>query len=716
MSEQGDGESVPDTAAPPPTLVCGGGDSHSSYGSAAIGLEDGTELHDDIGNPILAELSRLANCSDLIATQRTIIAYETGDAPLFRFLDLVRKAGQLILNSDNADIEAAFSHLQKTLSVGNGKTRRKTPQIVANIKNIGIPIIPSVDSKFIGRVKSDALYLYKVLINFYFPNVSSPMKAQYSTVLNWAHENSVENFVSWIAGQHTISTGAQEVTRGGLKGAFLKIKSLQRDSETNNDYYSLDEIDKAFESTDKIVSIDKPGWINECVEDTGVPFMVLGRICGGELQIINYASSSPAYIKSIIKASSGSLFPIDMDYTKGNVSQKMASAIKNFVIFAEPLGLIIWQNTNGGTYLSPLYDDRESEDCPVNDLDDRRVRIASILDIFSIYGKDDLKLEQFEFPEAVDAEYDDNADIISIGYITTEIAKIKEFKGDVGSSFKWVGDETCMLEFMGALWVLGANSVVKKKAAIDKEAKNKKIQMALPYGYRYLVGCKFYEKYRLKYGERLSSDIDFTLARCVYKNWLSARKDAGIQPEPEHIVICVKGGEIGIWYQNVIMDGIISYDNNNSLVKIGTLPLTPTMKGQWRVPTNQLHKVWNLITGPWELFSPYYLEEINYHPEKTLDINRALEVMELEPYCEFGSMRNLCSTRNIDDGLIEIEIEYKDDMVADDKRMIDDSVTIETTVVRKCVPLVLRCGALWVYLYNETNAEGADIMLPASSA
>ena len=125
--------------------------------------------------------------------------------------------------------------------------------------------------------------------------------------------------------------------------------------------------------------------------------------------------------------------------------------------------------------------------------------------------------------------------------------------------------------------------------------------------------------------------------------------------------------------------------------------------------------MWNLITGPWELFSPYYLEEINYHPEKTLDINRALEVMELEPDCEFGSMKNLCSTREIDDGLMEIEIEYKDEVVADDKRVIDDSVTIETIVVRKCVPLVLRCGALWVYLFNETNAEGADIMLPAPS-
>ena len=72
-------------------------------------LEDGDELVDEIGSNILAELSKLANSPDLLATQRTVLAYQKGDAHLFRFLNMVLGVGELIISSDAEEVLKAFS-------------------------------------------------------------------------------------------------------------------------------------------------------------------------------------------------------------------------------------------------------------------------------------------------------------------------------------------------------------------------------------------------------------------------------------------------------------------------------------------------------------------------------------------------------------------------------------------------------------------------------
>ena len=56
----------------------------------------------------------------------------------------------------------------------------------------------------------------------------------------------------------------------------------------------------------------------------------------------------------------------------------------------------------------------------------------------------------------------------------------------------------------------------------------------------------------------------------------------------------------------------------------------------------------------------------------------------------YGRMKNLNSTGEIDDGIYKIQTKY-------------DSNENEPIARRKCVPLVLRCGVLWIYLHNTTD-------------
>ncbi|MEI8397071.1 MAG: hypothetical protein WCF85_20285 [Rhodospirillaceae bacterium] len=664
-----------------------------SYMSDQLRLEDGYELSDTLDNPILAEISDLAKSSDLAATQRTIIAYETGDAPLFRFLGRLLKLGELILASDQKVVEDAFGHLRGRLVDEEKKEKVDKTYRNPGIKNIGVPTIPVADQKFYKRLREDSEFLYKTLVNFYFPNASAPMRTQYYTVVSWAHEKQEPNFVTWLAGTHEYTLAGKEVIKNGLRGAYLKIRSTKiSGGEDETDIKTDDEIEKAFENTNKVLPVSKPEWLEECVEDTAEPFMMLGRVDGDQIKFINYTTSTASHIKSSLRAARGSLYQSDLDYTKGDHERKMADAIKNLISFTGAPELIIWQDARGKTFVMPLYDEWADEDQPNVRKTDRSKHFAVILEVFSVNGADSTKFDAFEFPDAVDDEYNDNSDIFKVGYVTSQVGKIDSFNGKLYDSVSWVDDDVNVLEFMGAQWIRQPNRRPKKQNDNDKELKRKRYPTIPAYGYKYLMGCFFYQDGRLKYGERMTGNIDFALARSVFKKWSETRKSVGLSEYQTYITICVRNCEVGVWYENVVHDSITHYDNKGQLVKIGTLPDDlKALKGQWRVPTYQLRRVWNLLTGPWDLFCPYNLELITHHPESNIGIADLLAAMAHDPVQPPGFMRNLCSTREIDDGLLSVEVQY------------DDNDEIVTENRRQCVPLVLRCGALWMYLFSETR-------------
>ncbi len=654
-------------------------------------LLDGNEINDE-GNEILREFARIANSDDLISTQKTILSYEIGDAPLYRFLNSVLFLGEKIRSTDTATVDKAFEVLRITVVDEEKKCKDDKGRRNPGIKNIGVPKIPVADQKFFNRIRADSLFLFKTLINFYLPNAASMTRAQYYTVINWAFEKHEPNFVTWLAGQHEIDIKGEKVYKRGLKGAYLKIKETQISIDEDADIKADDEIEKAFENTNKVITAVVPDWIEECVYDLDEPFMMLGKIDGNEIRFVNYTTSSTSHIKSSIKATRGSMFPSDLNYRTGNPVLKMTDAIKNLIPFTAAPELIMWQDTNGGTYMMPLYDEWVNDDSPNQKMSDRSSHFAAVLDLFNAYGETKKASEDLLFPDALDAEYDNDADIFKVGFITNQIDKVRDFKGDVRESFRWVNDEQNVLEFMGAQWILSSTRRPKKQSDKDKELKRTRLPAIAPFGYKYLLGCKFIEDGKQKYGDVMSLDIDFSLARTVYKKWAELRKKAGLKEHPDYITICVKNGDVGIWYENVVSDGVTIYDNSNSLVKVGTVPDMMELKGQWRVPTYQLRRVWNLLTGPWELYVPHHLENIEYFTDAPLNFNTSLHIMEQEPEQPFGRMRNLCSSRDeIDDCRFELTIRNPE----------TGEVSVEGG--KLCFPLVLRCGALWLYLFNETR-------------
>ena len=94
------------------------------------------------------------------------------------------------------------------------------------------------------------------------------------------------------------------------------------------------------------------------------------------------------------------------------------------------------------------------------------------------------------------------------------------------------------------------------------------------------------------------------------------------------------------------------------------------------------------MTSGWSLMIPEKLPMIQYFDEPNLDIDYALEILSKlddEPY---GFMPNLCSTSK-DDGLYILK-ESED----------EDAPEVRT---RLCIPLVLNCANLWIYLFNQTR-------------
>ncbi len=648
-------------------------------------IESGLEIDDNGGNEILVLMAELACSNDLLLTQRSIVTYESGDAPLFRSLGRILDIGEVILESDQQTVSSAFSHLREKLV--DEETAAKAGNRKNNgIKNIGVPSMPVTDQKFFKKIREDSFFLYKTLINFYLPLASSAMRTQYYTIVNWAHEKQEPNFVTWLAGDHEVTISGNQVFKRGLKGAYLHIKQtqplLERPAMKTDDL-----IDKAFENTNKIIPAPKPEWLDECVDDIDEPFMMLGRVVGNEIQFINRTTSNVSYIKSSIKASSGSLFASDLNYSEGEAGSKMVNAIKSLVPFSGAPELIIWQDANTQTYIMPLYDEWINDDQPNVRKTNPALHFAAIIDIFNAYDGENGRIDELTFPETLDTEFDNDANIFQVGYITNQVDKVLAFKGNWRESFTWVNDDQQSFDFLGAQWTHVANRKPKKRNEKDKELKRVRQPTIGAYGYKYIMACKYYENGVLSSGETLCRDIDFELARAKYKKWVGIRKAAGLKEHPDHIVICADNGTIGVWYENVITDDIIRWDNHKQLIKVGSAP--KWLKGQWRVATYQLRRVWNLITGPWELYLPQHIEDVRYHPEPNLGSRALIGLMEREKtHLPYGRMRNLCSTREIDDG--KITIMPKD----------DDG---EPKVFRKCVPLVLRCGALWVYLFNETR-------------
>jgi len=191
--------------------------------SEELRLDVGSTIIDN-DNPVLKMMAELAASDDLLKTQRTIISYETGDGPLFRFLSKLLVVGEVIISSDPSVVAGAFKHLRKQLA-DEAKLARDEKRINKGLKGIGVPTIPVADQKFFKRLMDDSYFLYKTLVVFYFPNLSSSMRLKYYTVLHWAHIKQEPNFVTWLAGTHEYDIKGETYSKKGLVGAFNFIRA-----------------------------------------------------------------------------------------------------------------------------------------------------------------------------------------------------------------------------------------------------------------------------------------------------------------------------------------------------------------------------------------------------------------------------------------------------------------------------------------------------------
>ena len=135
------------------------------------------DIIEDNENPILITMAKLANSPDLLKTQRTIISYESGDGPLFRFLGHLLALGETILTSEIETIKAAFNYLREKF-VNEAKHAKEEGRKNRGLKNIGVPTIPVPDQRFFRKMKEDSYFIYKTIVNFYFPNLAPATRNQ----------------------------------------------------------------------------------------------------------------------------------------------------------------------------------------------------------------------------------------------------------------------------------------------------------------------------------------------------------------------------------------------------------------------------------------------------------------------------------------------------------------------------------------------------------
>ena len=277
-------------------------------------------------------------------------------------------------------------------------------------------------------------------------------------------------------------------------------------------------------------------------------------------------------------------------------------------------------------------------------------------------------------------------DVFGVGYTTTEIDKILKCNSD--PVFEWLNDNKSGFKFMGASWYNYPKRHPKPRSADDQKAKRVRLPSRAPYGFEYIAGCIFHDDKGRHNGDMMSEDVDFSKARLEFKTWVEARTQVGLA-EPTEIVICVKDGVIGIWYEPVRnANGEYIYNADQALVKIGTTEVAE-LKGQWRVSVDRIRRVWGLLASGWSLYIPHLLEDVALFKEPNLDFDGALDVLNSESEDQpYGHMQNLCSTSEHDDCLFEVANSEAED---------------EHWVARLCIPLVLRCNTLWVYLYSKTD-------------
>ena len=651
-------------------------------------------------NDILKIFAEVAASDDLIATQRVIIAYEFGSGPLFRVLGRISELGEAITTSKPALVAEAFKQLRSQLTDEiklSGVEKRPNK----GIKGIGVPTIPVADQKFFKKLMDNPLFLFKTLVAFFFPRLSAQTRRKYYTVMHWAYIKQEPNFVVWLSGSHTYTIEGETTTRRGLIGAYEFIRATEPTiGDDDPKARPTDGLIRKAMSDGKSFETAKPSWLEECVEDFSEPFMMLGKVDGGNIKFYNSVTSDESKIKSAIQSGHGSLFPTDLmcNTTDQKVNNaNMTPAIKNLVTYTGAPALILWQDSLTKTFVMPLYNEWVTDEKPNVKVVNTKEHLVAMINLFDAYDSSaEENNEDMILPSAVDAENDFDASVFNVGFITSDLLKLLDFKGDLKESFR-LNDEGTVLEFMGVQWMTAPHVKAKRKSDEDKRLGITRQRPVAPYGYRYISACRYFSEEMEssdQYGELFSENLDFSLGRAVYKKWVECRKAAGIKTKQEHVAICAKEGKIGLWFENVESDGIVYYDNHNKLVEVGKCSIF--LIGQWRVPIFHLTRIWNLLTGPWQLYLPGEVDQILYHDEPPMSRSLLRHVFRLEykdddtKDLSFGRMKNLNSTGEVDDGIYNIKNKYDPDEV-------------EPIPRRKCFPLVLRCGALWIYLHNVTD-------------
>ena len=118
----------------------------------AVFASEGIELNPNTQYPLIAEIAALAYSPDLIQTQLSIYAYETGNTSLYRVLNSVLIIGDHIKAYSDADIKAALGNFKQIITdeEAAAKAENRKPR---GFKNLGAVSLPIINDKFITQSK-----------------------------------------------------------------------------------------------------------------------------------------------------------------------------------------------------------------------------------------------------------------------------------------------------------------------------------------------------------------------------------------------------------------------------------------------------------------------------------------------------------------------------------------------------------------------------------
>ncbi len=645
---------------------------HQDTVFAADGLEFAPAAESDIYTAMI----ELVNSEDLKATQQSIYAYETGNAPLYRFMNMVLIVGEKIISANDKEVKAAFDKLTAMIK-NEAKLAKKENRPARGIKNIGAASLPIINDAFIDKIRKAPIEVFKTLTRFYFPSAAAGLRAKYYEVINHAHQTAQPNFTTWIADKHEYTENGKTNSGYGITAAYNKIRFTGKQFDEAAAAKTDDELAKAFDTNIKH-TLKKPEWLS----DKDKQFFILGQIVGDNLEIVNITTSNATQMKSAVRDHHGSLFPSDFDYSTGSGLTKLRFAIQNMIRFVGPSELIMWQDQKV-CYLMPTNEQWENDNAPGSIHTDISQHYAFMLRMPLVHDK--VKDVSMMFPDFTffDGGIDIEKEIFEVGYATTEIDKILKWNSD--PTFEWHNDNRTGFNFMGASWYNYPKRHPKPRTQEDYKLKRTRLPSRAPYGFQYISGCRVIKNDEFINSYTYSTDVDFTQARTEFKKWVEFRTQFNIS-EPTEVVMCVKGGVIGIWYEPVKdANGMYVYNANQELIKIGTTSVMQ-LCGQWRVSVDRIRRVWGLIASGWTLYIPEMLPEIELFKEPNLSLGMALPILkELEDQ-PYGHMQDLCSTSEHDS--CHFNVGEGDG---------------EMWKARMCIPLVLQCNALWVYLYSKTD-------------